>query len=165
MTRWEPFDTNVLLVTYAIVNSQCWHFRKSVCKSANCGLKVLSCGFANQFLTANICGFAVKKVEIYCKSADKQHRWDVSVQFTKKKRFYGSMYRQSWVVIFIKYNTPLPSSTVLERLFSKGAAILTAKRANLTSRNFQQLIFLKEKLGFLKWKGVTQVDMPSTSSK
>ena len=32
------------------------HFRKS----ANCGLQVLICGFANRFLTANIFGFAVK---------------------------------------------------------------------------------------------------------
>ena len=39
------------------------NFRKPVCKSANCGLKVLVCGFANRFLTANICGFAVKKLK------------------------------------------------------------------------------------------------------
>ena len=39
------------------------NFRKPVRKSANCGLKVLVCGFANRFLTANICGFAVKKLK------------------------------------------------------------------------------------------------------
>ena len=35
------------------------HFRKS----ANCGLKILVYGFTNRFLTANICGFAVKKLK------------------------------------------------------------------------------------------------------
>ena len=32
-------------------------------KSANCRLKVWVCGFANRFFTANICGFAVKKLK------------------------------------------------------------------------------------------------------
>ena len=45
------------------VRSSAGHFRKLVRKSANCGLEVLVCGFANRFLTANICGFAVKKLK------------------------------------------------------------------------------------------------------
>ena len=35
--------------------------------------RFLVCGFANRFLTANICG---KKIEIYRKSANQQHHWD-----------------------------------------------------------------------------------------
>ena len=46
------------------------------------------------------------------------------------------MYRQIWADVFIKRNTPLPSSFAVERLFSLGAAILAAKRVSLTSRNF-----------------------------
>ena len=80
------------------------------------------------------------------------------------------MYGQSWVDVFINYNTSLPSPAAAERLFSMGAAILTAIRASLTSRNYQRLVFLKENLGFLKWQGVPQDDfddMPSrpTSSR
>ena len=56
---------------YEIVNPvldhwQCWALPQTgpqVRKSANCGLKVLVCGFADRFLTANICGFAVKKLK------------------------------------------------------------------------------------------------------
>ena len=62
------------------------------------------------------------------------------------------MYRQSWVDVFIKCNTPLPNSAAVKRLFSMGAAILTAKRASLTSRNFQGLVFLKGNLNSLKWQ-------------
>ena len=46
------------------------------------------------------------------------------------------MYRQIWVDVFAKYNTPLPSFVAVEQLLSMGAAILTAKRASLMSRNF-----------------------------
>ena len=45
---------------------KCWALPQTgpqVRKSANCGLKVLVCGFADRFLTANICGFAVKKLK------------------------------------------------------------------------------------------------------
>ena len=88
----------------------------------------------------------------------------------QKHTFLRLMYRQSWVDVFIKYNTLLPSSAAVERLFSMVAtsAILTAKRASLASRNFQRLVFLKGNLGFLKWQGVEQDDvddMPSTSSE
>ena len=58
--------------------------------------------------------------------------------------------------LFIKYNAPLPSSAAVERLFSLGSGILTAKRASLSSTNFQRLVFLKEILDFLKWQGPTE---------
>ena len=67
----------------------------------------------------------------------------------------------------IKYNTLLPSCAAVERLISRGAAILQAKRASLTSTNFERLVFLKGNLHFLKRQGVAQDDfddMPSTSS-
>ena len=48
---------------------------------------------------------------------------------SQKIRFYDSMYRQIWVDVFLKYSTTPShtSSSVVARLFSKGAAILTAK--------------------------------------
>ena len=78
------------------------------------------------------------------------------------------MYRQIRVDVFLKYNTPLPSSAALEQLFFMGGAILTVKRASITLKSFPRLVFLKENLGLLKWQGVAQDDfddMPSTSSK
>ena len=80
-----------------------------------------------------ICG---KKIQIYRESAKQQHPWDRFLAISKKLRFYGSMYRQIWVDVFIKYNTSLPSSAAMEQVFFIDAAIPTAKRANLTSRNF-----------------------------
>ena len=37
-----------------------------------------------------------------------------------------------------------------------GTAILTAKPASWTSKNFQRLVLLKENVNFLKWQGVAQ---------
>ena len=56
----------------------------------------------------------------------------------------------------------------MKQLFSMDTDILPAKQASLTSRNFQQLVFLKGNLGFLKWQWVAQDDfddMLSTFSK
>ena len=81
-------------------------------------------------------------------------------RWNKEKKWHDSLspssfpaeYRSVWVSLFIKYNTPLPSSAAVERLFSLGSVILTAKRASLTSENFQRLVFLKGNLEFLKSK-------------
>ena len=79
---------------------------------------------ANRVFTANICGFAVKELK---STANQQHRWDRFFAIFKVIRFYDSMYRQIWVDVFIKYNTPLQSYYAVEQLFSMGAASLTAK--------------------------------------
>ena len=134
--------------------------------SANCGLKVLICGFANGFLIANICGFPVKKFKSTASPQSNNIAGIVSLQFPKKIRFYSSRCRQIWVDVFIKH-IPLPISPAVKRLFSMGAAILTAKRPSLTSRNFQWLVFLNGNLNFLKRQGFAQHDyddMASTSS-
>ncbi|KAG0715348.1 hypothetical protein GWK47_012113 [Chionoecetes opilio] len=44
---------------------------------------------------------------------------------------------------FFKYNTAIPSSAVLERLFSQWADIMKAKRVSLTSDYFERLVFMK----------------------
>ena len=110
------------------------HFHKSVHKSANCRLKVLICGLANRFLTANICG---KKL----KSTANLQTNNIAGMFLynlQKSSFYSSMYTQCRVDVglFLKYNTLLPNSAAMEQLLSMGHAIFTAKQTSSKSRNF-----------------------------
>ncbi len=62
--------------------------------------------------------------------------------------------RQAWLDMFIRYNTPIPSSAAVERLFSIGSDILRPKRSSLTADNFEKLVFIKGNLHLLsgmKW--------------
>jgi hypothetical protein len=63
------------------------------------------------------------------------------------------LHRGVWQEVFVKYNTPLPSSAAVERLFSEGSDILRPKRSCLTADNFEKLVFLKGNLHLLneKW--------------
>lgn len=47
--------------------------------------------------------------------------------------------------LFIKYNTAIPSSAAVERLFSLGKDVLKPKRAGLSDNHFEMLVFLKGK--------------------
>ncbi|XP_019740446.1 ADP-ribosylarginine hydrolase isoform X2 [Hippocampus comes] len=58
-------------------------------------------------------------------------------------------HREAWVDLFIKYNTPLPSSAAVERMFCIAGDILRRKRAALASHNFQKLVFLKGNMSLL----------------
>ena len=101
-------------------------------------------------------------------TTNQQHHWGRFCNFQKKKRFYAPMYRQIWVDVFLNHYTFSPSSSVVKRLFPRGAAIFTAKWVGVRSRNFQRLVFVKENLDFLKRQRVTHDDfdnMPSTFSK
>ena len=62
--------------------------------------------------------------------------------------------------MFIKYNTPLPSSAAVERLFSKGSDVLRAKRSSLTADNFETLLFIRGNLQLLDEKSISaKLDM------
>ena len=54
--------------------------------------------------------------------------------------------------LLIKYNTPLPISAAVERIFSIGGDILRAKRSALTAFNFEQLIFMKGNMDLLSFE-------------
>jgi len=45
--------------------------------------------------------------------------------------------------LFIKFNTPIPSSAAVERLFSLVKVVLKPKRAGLSDEHFEMLVFLK----------------------
>jgi len=64
------------------------------------------------------------------------------------------LHRNTWVDLFIKYNTPLPSSAAVERLFSVGSDILRPKRSTLTADNFEKLVFVKGNLQLLDEKSI-----------
>lgn len=58
--------------------------------------------------------------------------------------------RSAWLYNFRKYNTPLPSSAAVERLFSFGSDILRPKRSSLTADNFETLVFVKGNMHLFK---------------
>ena len=60
------------------------------------------------------------------------------------------LHREAWLDLFIHYNTSLPSSAAVERLFSLGSDILRPKRSSLTAGNFENLVFLKGNMHLLK---------------
>ena len=51
--------------------------------------------------------------------------------------------------LFRMFNTVLPSSAPVERLFSLGGAVLTAKRNRLTDSRFEKLLLMRYNKDFL----------------
>ena len=65
---------------------------------------------------------------------------------------FPSTNRSAWVDLFIKYNTPLPTSAAVERLFSRAGNILRANRSTLEEGNFKELVFLKGNMHILGYQ-------------
>ena len=57
--------------------------------------------------------------------------------------YFPVEYRSAWLKAFITYNTVLPSSASMERMFSMGSDILTQNRARLNSDSMEKLVFLR----------------------
>lgn len=47
------------------------------------------------------------------------------------------------LIVFLKYNSPLPSSAAVERDFSIASAVLTKKRGRMSDENFEKIMMLK----------------------
>ena len=80
------------------------------------------------------------------------NRWS-NIKPTKDNlshHLFPQEFMEAWVVIFLKYNTTLPSSASVERLFSFGSDILRPKRSSLTSHNFEQLVMMKGNIDIKK---------------
>ncbi|KAG0719484.1 putative AC9 transposase [Chionoecetes opilio] len=75
--------------------------------------------------------------------------WGRSKVAEVKPGQFPSMHREKWISLFIKYNTALPSSAAVERMFSTAGDVLRPKRASMTSDRFEKLVFTKGNMQLL----------------
>ncbi|KAG0727318.1 hypothetical protein GWK47_034902 [Chionoecetes opilio] len=81
------------------------------------------------------------------------HSWtqlDVQDNVPLSPDMFPMEHRQIWVDLLIRYNTPVPSSAAVERLFSMDSDVMRPKRSSLTAKNFEKLVFLKGNMNLLK---------------
>ena len=71
-------------------------------------------------------------------------RTEVDMYLTDTSRDMQSLHRYPVIKkLFLQYNTALPSSAPVERLFSLGGQILTPRRNRLTPRHFERQLLLR----------------------
>ena len=58
--------------------------------------------------------------------------------------------RDAWLQKFKRFNTAIPSSAAIERLFAVGSDILRSKRSSMTKENFEKFVLLRENEKCLK---------------
>ncbi|KAG0727242.1 hypothetical protein GWK47_035036 [Chionoecetes opilio] len=56
-----------------------------------------------------------------------------------EQAMFPAISRTAWILLFITYNTAIPSSTAVGRLFSQESDVMKAKRTSLTSDNLDRL--------------------------
>jgi hypothetical protein len=93
--------------------------------------------------------------EVLAMSLEEWNRQRAKSSVPLSKELFPSKHREAWVELFITYNTALPSSAAVERLFSSGGDILRAKRSSLSASNFEKLVFMR---GNMKLLGLKEVE-------
>ncbi|QQP39724.1 Uncharacterized protein FKW44_000953, partial [Caligus rogercresseyi] len=78
------------------------------------------------------------------------NRRPIKASMEVTRDMFPQNHREAWMELFIKYNTPLPSSAAVERLFSMASDVLRAKRSCLTAENFENLIFMKGNMDIIQ---------------
>ena len=66
------------------------------------------------------------------------------------QRLLSSFKRDAWLQKFERFNTAIPSSVAVERLFGFGSDILGLKRSSMTKENFEKFVLLRENEKCLK---------------
>lgn len=79
-------------------------------------------------------------MESFVRSMDRWQRTNIKILVNKN--LFPMEHRDIWEDLFIKYNTPIPSSAAVERIFST-AVDIRPKRSSLTANNFEELVFMK----------------------
>ena len=59
------------------------------------------------------------------------------------KKWADQLTSHVFQALFIKYNTPIPSSAATERMFSVGKDVLRPKRCAMSDEHFEQAMFLR----------------------
>ena len=84
---------------------------------------------------------------LYDKPSKRQAQEDYVKKFLEqppKKNLEEKVFLNAFLkYLFIRCNTPIPSSAAVERLFSLGKDILRPKRCQMTDKHFEMLLFLR----------------------
>ena len=86
-------------------------------------------------------------MESFVSSMDRWQRTNTKIPVNKN--IFPMEHRDVWVDLFIRYNTPIPSSAAVERIFSTAGDIIRPKRSSLTASNFEELVFMKGNMDLL----------------